>query len=180
MSVRHFVFVEHVPETTSRLLLNGADAICQNLAGSAGLPGVFKAWLSDGTTSAASRLTHHDGPYRLIDSTVIAMDWADLTDGALAHPIDLTELSGPPPPTGGCFALDFQVWTNTTSAGEIFQDSPGNFSCEEWTSDYAYEAAWGTPERADTWSLHCYGFDGGGPNQRPHCLADAALYCFQQ
>ncbi|MEZ4248105.1 MAG: hypothetical protein R3B99_07695 [Polyangiales bacterium] len=43
--------------------LAGADMRCQAAATAAGLPGTFKAWLSDSETSMASRSTHASVPY---------------------------------------------------------------------------------------------------------------------
>src|SRR5262249_28544146 len=63
--------------------LAGADTFCQGLATAAGLPGVFKAWLSDSTATAKDRLTHAVGPYVLRHGGVVANDWADLTSGSL-------------------------------------------------------------------------------------------------
>ncbi len=98
----------------------GADAICQALAGAADLPGTFKAWLSTTTASAASRLTHSSHPYRLVDGTVLANDWADLTDGSISVSIHETE-------TGASVSPEF-VWTNTASDG-----TAATYDCLGWT-----------------------------------------------
>ena len=74
--------------------LTGADRICQNLAdadGSLAAPGTYKAWLSTAAAPAAARLTHATVPYKLVDGTTIATNWDDLTDRALAAPINVTE-----------------------------------------------------------------------------------------
>ena len=77
--------------------LAGADAICQARAAAAGLPGTYLAWLSDGSASPATRfLTQSAGPYRLVNGTTIADDWADLTSGDLDAPINITETGDPP------------------------------------------------------------------------------------
>ena len=68
--------------------LSGGDNLCNVEAVIAGLPPTYKAWLSDGTTSAAARLTHATVPYKRIDGVTIADDWADLTDGTLDAPLD--------------------------------------------------------------------------------------------
>jgi hypothetical protein len=101
-----------------------ADAVCQVLAGNAGLGGSFKAWLSGRPDSAgcgplqpdcdghgaADRFTHNPGPYQLVDGTKVADSWADLTDGSLDHAIDVTEVNTP-------VGAEHRVWTNTTTAG---------------------------------------------------------------
>jgi hypothetical protein len=43
-------------------------------------------------SSPSVRFTRSAVPYRLIDGTLIANDWADLTDGTIAHDLDLTEI----------------------------------------------------------------------------------------
>jgi hypothetical protein len=85
------------------------------------------AWLSDDTGSPSTRFMRSTGPYVLVDGTVIANDWADLTDGNLAAAIHLTETGGDAdvlPGVGG-------VWTHTLPDG-----TPGgsslNVHCENW------------------------------------------------
>ena len=76
--------------------LAGADAICQERAEAAGLaPGIYLAWLSVDSGSAGTPLTRFvqsPGPYTLVDgTTIVANNWADLTDGFLAASISLDE-----------------------------------------------------------------------------------------
>ncbi len=52
--------------------LVGADAACQQRAAVAGLTGTYKAWLADATSSPATRLTHHLGPYQLTTGVIPA------------------------------------------------------------------------------------------------------------
>jgi hypothetical protein len=98
-----------------------ADGFCTAVGTAAGLTGRFAAWLSDDVTSAAARLVHATVPYQLVDRTVVANDWADLTDGTLAHAIDMTEDN---------FVLrpDELVWTGTLTDG-----SATGTSCAGWT-----------------------------------------------
>jgi len=109
--------------------LSGADAACQGLATAAGLPGTYKAWLSDATTSAATRLGHSSAPYRLVDGTLVANNWSDLTDGALLAPINLTEVAG------------------TVSPGDLVATGTDEFggsssqNCQNWTSNAAGHSA---------------------------------------
>jgi hypothetical protein len=61
----------------------GADLICQTRAQSAtslAAPGTYKAWLSSSTAWPAdgTRFTQATVPYRLVDGTQIAADWAQL------------------------------------------------------------------------------------------------------
>jgi hypothetical protein len=140
--------------------LAGADAICQELAGAAGLSGTFKAWLSDATTSAADRLTHATVPYVRVDDIKVADDWTDLVDGVLDEPISIDENGAP--------VSRNAVWTGTDDDGS----NPALETCEGWTSaagDLNGEA--GSPHAVDrSWTT--------GP--RISCSASLPLYCFEQ
>jgi hypothetical protein len=140
--------------------LSGADSSCQALADAAGLVGTFKAWLSDGTTSAASRLTHSTLDYVLVDGTVVANGWNDLTDGTLDAVINLTQ-------TGAPNASKF-VWTNTTQSGTI----DGAAHCLNWTSN----------QGAETGNRGTSGFTTfeWTNNLGNFCTATNYLYCFEQ
>ena len=103
--------------------LAGADAKCASEAAANGKPGLFKAWLSTATVSASSRLVHSNLPYVRPDGVRVAMNWDDLTDGALLNPIQVT-LSGRV--IQGAFDA---VWTNTSTQG----GSLGTADCQGWT-----------------------------------------------
>lgn len=108
--------------------LSGADNKCLLSAYNAGLSGPsWKAWLSDGNTSAASRLEHASVPYKLLNSTTIANNWDDLTDGSIQNPIITSEILTTIAPSNGSYA----VWTNTTSRGIA---RPTGNNCDNWTS----------------------------------------------
>ena len=77
--------------------ITGADTFCQGLATSAGLSGTYLAWLSDTTTSPSARFAQANVPYRLVDGTTIANDWADLVDGSIQNPINLDEYGNAAP-----------------------------------------------------------------------------------
>jgi hypothetical protein len=102
-----------------------ADAECNRLAGDAGLPGTYKAWLSDDTASPSTRFTTASVPYVRVDGVRIADDWTDLTtcDASgtvcLDNRINLTEKSEAAPQW---------AWTGTTTDGNSSPDS-----CNEWT-----------------------------------------------
>lgn len=88
-----------------------ADAVCLRSASSSTslVKGrTFRAWVSDATSSAASRLVHGQGRYRLISGTVIANDWSDLVDGTLRAPINEDENG---------VAVTGSVWTHTAVDG---------------------------------------------------------------
>lgn len=106
--------------------LAGADVKCQVSADGASLGGIWRAWLSDSKTSVASRLNHSNVQYQLLNGTVVANNWTDLTDGSINHAIDLSEYKS---------TVDAgNVWTNTTRAGEINKDvSIQPAHCQNWT-----------------------------------------------
>lgn len=148
--------------------LAGADQECQRLATAAGLPGTYKAWLSDSNTSAAARLTHATVPYTLPGGETVASSWADLTSGgSLSHAIDQTE-SGEA--VTGTNAGAFRAWTHTTANGGAGGSDP-NGVCANWTTDSgAPTGNFGNISSITQWTV-------GGFQQ---CSVESRLYCLQQ
>jgi hypothetical protein len=97
-------------------------------------------------------------PYRLVNGTQIAADWADLTDGAIDAPISFDE--------SGSKATGF-VWTDTTLAGTLDPTT-----CEDWTVTAAADMgiAGSTERSASGWTANFVGT----------CDETLHLYCFQQ
>lgn len=143
--------------------LEGADAICQDLAEGAGLPGVYMAWLSDSTGSPADRFTRATAPYTLRGGPIIANDWDELTSGELSRALNKTEQG-----TGG--ALSSRVWTNTASDGTARTDTPK--SCANWSSDSAGVSGYDgmLSSISATWTAR----------DESTCNSTIRLYCFQQ
>jgi len=108
--------------------LAGADSKCQASADAAGLLGTYKAWSSDTTTGPATTFAQSSHPYVLTDGTVIARDWADLTDGTLLAPIFVDEAGNSPTTTA--------TWTNTAPDGTPNNPTgdPTQDSCTQWQS----------------------------------------------
>ncbi|MEZ4383512.1 MAG: DUF1554 domain-containing protein [Nannocystaceae bacterium] len=139
--------------------LVGADDKCNTLAIAAQLAnaGNFKAWLSDEESSAAERMSHHAAPYVLLDSSVIAESWEDLTDGALAAKILVDEHANELVKSSG-------AWTGTDASGE--REGP---DCDSWTKGdlgtagdlVALDAKWSAAGPVD-------------------CKAEFALLCIEQ
>ena len=145
--------------------LYGADQRCRTQAALAKLPNFasYRAWLSDSRVAAGERLEHHRGRYTLVNGVVVAMDWDDLTDGELAHPINITEYAE---------VAEGVVWTGTLASG---QAAFGSSFCFDWTdtaSNWALEEG-GAGIRGQTDALWSY-FEQGG------CGSTAALYCVEQ
>ena len=148
----------------------GADAQCQSLADAAGLSGTFLAWLGDSTTDPATRFAQSASPYVLVDGTVVADDWADLTDGGIDNPIALTE--------NGAVPSVSLVWTGTSAAG--VHDGIANTSCNDWSplngSDNGLYGTWDLtlPNYNDPTDWSDLGLVGS-------CIGlSHALYCFEQ
>ncbi len=151
--------------------IEGADVRCQAAADSAGLEGTFLAWLSAGSTAqVVDRFSLDGGPFVLVDGTVLAEDWEDLTDGSVMTPI-LMDASGL---TYAPTALPEQyVITHTHQDGTSMG---GLQPCGGFTADSAIEAGWGNAGASDeSWTVsgdrwQCDSASGGGPS----------LYCFEQ
>lgn len=91
----------------------GAYDICNDLAVSARLPGVYKAWLADMSSSSepASRFIKSLIGYIRPDGVIVADDWDDLADGDIDAPIEIDE-------TGVERSLT-NVWTNVDTDGTM-------------------------------------------------------------
>lgn len=155
--------------------LTGADTICNGLAQAAGLGGAFLAWLSDGTGSPATRFDKTSGPYQLVNGITIASDWAALTAGTLANPIDVTETRG------GVGAAN-RVLSDTNPDGSCRSCASSENNCDRWTEagqaetmgNYGIAGATNSDWTNRTNSVSCSGWlDGDTTHQY-------RLYCFQQ
>ncbi len=138
--------------------LTEADALCQKLASKAGRPGVYMAWLSDGTASPATRFRKSDQPYILPSgekgvATVVAQGWIDLLDGTLQHPIEVTEYGAAIDSGDNCDTAERLAWTHTdASAGPL-----GGSPCADWSSPSPERSAGaGILTRTDlAWTAGC-------------------------
>jgi hypothetical protein len=72
-------------------------------------------------TSAVARLTPASIPYKTTTGLTIAADWASLTSGTLATPIEFDETGSP---AAG------EAWTNTAPNGNL----AGLFDCGQWNN----------------------------------------------
>ncbi len=140
--------------------LAGADQKCQDAADDAGLPGVYKAWLSDDDETPAQRFdTLAVGPYIRTDGGTVAGGWGDLTDGTLNAAINRDE--------NGTSVGTVSVWTATLADG-----SENLGACLNWTSASGDdEGEVGRSTGTDTqWT------DSG----EVECDNNLRLYCFEQ
>lgn len=144
--------------------LSGADQKCQEKAKTASLGGVWKAWLSDGNTSASARLNHFNGPYILLDRSVVADNWSDLTDNTLRRNINITEL-------GKLETYWTSVWTGTDPYG----NSTGK-NCLNWTTNWGWPYFGGAGSADSTISYWTQGL-----SDEAYCSSTyLSLYCFEQ
>ncbi|HFE44934.1 MAG TPA: DUF4215 domain-containing protein [Nannocystis exedens] len=148
-----------------------ADAQCQALAANADkLPGTFKAWLSDSTGSPATRfgLENFTGAFELADAdaSVVALGWADLTDGELLHAIDVDE--------SGVSLVEQSVWSNTLADGTQKVENP-EYDCNKWSSNSDTEF-FGRPGDTQSTDSTWTDFDAQFPTP---CNIELHLYCFQ-
>ena len=157
-----FVFVTRAAFQGNFGGLAGADARCQAAAREAGLPGVFRAWLSTAAEPAGARIARKDVPYVMPGGIRVADNYADLTDGDLAHPIDRTEY-------GDAVPSPFLARTATAPDGQAL--SP---TCADWTSRRRYDGGWwgATDAATPAWSR-----SGVFPGR---CDYLAHLYCVEQ
>lgn len=137
-----------------------ADALCQQLATTAGLSGGFKAWLSPSAANqVASRFSHSTRPYQLVTGTVVANDWADLTDGQIQHAINRDEY--------GSLTSATAAWTGSQQTGLAGPDH-----CNRWQSaSSALLGVRGAVNNLSAWSFGGTSFS---------CDRQLPVYCFQQ
>ena len=172
------VFVSSQKHTGNFGGVTGADSFCQGLASAAGHSGTFKAWLSAGSygTSPAARFAKSSQQYVLVDGSVIANNWTDLTDGSIQHAINLDE--------NGAAASYSMVYSFTRIDGThgLFGSQSedcygGDCHCNGWTitatqgSPTPGSAVGRTGFTDDDWTDYSFGNFCGG---------NFPIYCFQQ
>lgn len=153
--------------------LVGADTTCNTLATAAGLPGLYKAWISTASGSPATRtdFTKIEGKYILVDRvTVVADNWTDLTDGTLTHAINMTETGTP--------NVVAAVWTQTSTTGHHIATGGSETGCNNFTfaDDQGGASEGYTAETSSAWTDD----EGITPGVDYWCNSIARLYCFQQ
>lgn len=145
--------------------LSGADTKCQAAADTAKIGGTWKAWLSDGSVSASSRLNHGTDPYKLLNGNIVAENWGDLTDGKLNTNITIDE-------NKSVISGNARTWTNTNLLGEVV----GNRNCSNWSAGGGY--SWFTP--SGQIGNPYYTDLNWTNNNYLSCNSVARLYCVEQ
>jgi hypothetical protein len=123
------------------------------------LPGQYLPWvaLDHLSYSPATHFSRSEIPYVLVDGTVIASSWDDLTDGELSAPIELDE-------TGQRPSSPELAWTAVNTDG-----TPADADCEGWLNG-SHSARVGCLLESAAWTA-CFEFQ---------CSLSARLYCFEQ
>lgn len=154
-----------------------ADAACNALAAAAELPGTYRAWLSNGAVSPATRFSisldrAYVLPYseQLGGAKLVAESWTDLVDGDLAHAINVTE-SGETLAVGTSCDVDTQLaWTATSRSAGPYDSGT---HCQAWTTSvedlFGVAGLIGSNDVA--WTEGC---------PMVACGNVAHLYCFEQ
>jgi len=143
--------------------VSAANRACTDLAIAAGLPGTYRAWLSDIKGLAPSlTFTRPEAPFVMTSGVRVADHWADLVDGTLNNPIVIDE-------RGAQADSVPMVWTGTDPHGRpVASDA----MCHGWmsASGDAHGQVGGFDEIGNGWSAL----------QTNECDQPGRLYCFQQ
>lgn len=149
--------------------LEGADMACQTAATAAGLVGTFRAWLSDDTFPATSRVPSGAMPYVRRDGALVAVNAGAIISGVeekLKAPISVTELNDELLMLSACGSAD-AVWTGTSRFGVQIMGA----NCGNWNDvDSPVDAVGGSLQATNAdWTEGCGLACNGG----------ARLYCFE-
>jgi hypothetical protein len=153
----------------------GGNADCQAEANAAGLPGIYKAWLSDSLgNSPSTTFSQSTVPYVTPNSglTHVAENWSGLTSGNIENTIAYTA-------TGGAVNdASNGIWTGTLATG-----LPAPNSCTNWTdgtlptdTGSIGEGAPPYPTTNSYWSYDA----GASPDNCAGLYGPFPLFCFQQ
>lgn len=147
------------PEAGGAAGIEAADNVCRNLAAEAHLPAPesFVAWISDTLEDAKDRITSN-GPFRRLDSFIVANDKADLVDGSTDNSLHIFE-------DGRHLTSKEEVWTGTD--GDGISKTP---NCSDWTSGTTGDL--GAIGIAGHARYHAWTANAFGP-----CHHDRRLYC---
>ena len=141
----------------------GADAQCQALANASTYAGrTFKSWMSDATTSPSTRFKKTGEGWIRPDGKLVAATWADLVDGNIRAPINVTEQGA---------TYSGTVYSGTKADGTYMGNA--SWSCSSWTNDAA--GALGHVGHSNTTGVGWA--DLAGAN---HCSDLQPIYCFEQ
>ena len=142
--------------------VEGADTICRELAEEAGLQKweQYRAWLSVGPSTAASRVPLVDRPYYRLDGLKIAEHSGALLSSKLLQPANISEQKED---------IGFSwVWTNTLPDGTTTSEM---HDCKSFSSSSLSDEAYvGFANMTDGQWTHA--------ETKSYCHQGARLYCF--
>jgi hypothetical protein len=153
--------------------LEGGDNLCAAAAAAAGLPGTFKAWLSDATTNAIDRLVDVGGWYNVgSNPSLMFGSKAAITGGPNGGIAD----------EQGNFLFN-TPWTGTRPNGtaETAETDPFTSSVSTFEGTSTNCQGW-TASSLDSGAQGAGGMTGGAWTEGglQQCQNLAGLYCFQQ
>lgn len=137
--------------------LAAGDALCNQLASDAKLPGTYVAWLSSSTVSALSRVTGL-GPWYRRDGVLVTSKFA-LGGDTISAPINRTETGLDLSTVSG----EDRVWTGTR-LGSFYSSN-----CNDWTAGAGGGAAGNLKNTGSGWTQ----------TSQPNCGNSLHLYCFE-
>jgi len=147
-----------------------ADAICQSVASSVGMPGTYRAWLSGigAGESVAARFAGAQGPWIRPDGTPFVATLAELFTARFLNPLAVDE-------TGARYAtVPPWRWSNTRVDGSAFS-TMATQTCNGFSSSSGLAATglFGSSATSggDRWTSH--------PSFNQPCANAASLGCFQ-
>jgi hypothetical protein len=162
-----FVLAAPVPAKLGGLA--GADMLCAQQAAAAGLPGSFRAWLSDANSGPFDRFSRATVPYVLPDGKPIADDWEDLRLMGPSLPIDMTAAG-----VTLDAANDARVWSGSGPDGRSEDFNGASNFCSGWSrssiDDFTYVGKLRERGNKSDWTMGSF----------LPCTGDGLLYCFQQ
>jgi hypothetical protein len=144
--------------------LTDSDSKCQTEADNAGLAGNYKVWLGHEGNDPDGRFLQASVPYKLVDGTTVADDWADLVDGTLTNGITLD--------ASGTSQSGVVVWTYVSTDGTEDSGDRCPASTIDWNNTASFlDGNFGTAGSTNSnWT---------DQSNQP-CNQTAHLYCFEQ
>jgi hypothetical protein len=137
------------------------DNQCNALATDAGINDAngtaFKAWISDGTSNAATRLGQNTGGWRMLDNRLFARSMNDLVNNRVLNPVTITE-------KGAASGINI-AWTATKTDGTVTTDH-----CTNWSSTAGNAQVGLVGDGPGRWT------NSGGVNA---CSFSRRVYCLQ-
>ena len=170
-----FVFVTNDKFTGAEMMdsLNYAKNRCNSEAvnleaamdGAQGLK-MFLPWMSDNAASPAVDFVKSNIPYVLPTGTIVANNWADLIDGTLDNPINITSTLVSLGLAGSDCDPEAITWTGTGLMGQSLAST-----CNNWAATNTVAVMGDARDPNTDWTT-CTGDYG--------CINQARVYCFEQ